>query len=174
MGLVIGVLAGLLVVFLLGYVTVKKPVFGGVLSSISLILVLIVIFFYFQEDKRVENQKQRIPVDQIGISDINHSFAYGNNYKLTANIINNSPRYRLQAVFLQVSFLQCGEDESSPENCQLIEKKLHKVSTRLAPGRSASIEAYIKLDDSVQAQGSVSQRMKNIRWQVKVASGVAR
>ncbi len=181
MGLVIGVLAALIVVFLLGYITVKKPVFGSVLISISLLFILIATFFYFQKDNRLENKTLRIPVDQIELSDVNYGFAYGNNYKLTAIIKNNSTRYRLQTVFLQISFLHCkGSDNSlepvnraepvkAPDDCQLLEKRLHKVETRLAREKSTKIETYIQLDDTL-----LPEKDGYIRWQVEIASGVAR
>ena len=181
MGLVIGVLAALIVVFLLGYITVKKPVFGSVLISISLLFILIATFFYFQKDSRIENKKLRIPVDQIELSDVNYGFAYGNNYRLTAIIKNNSTRYRLQTVFLQISFLHCkGSDNSlepvnslesanAPADCQLLEKRLHKVETRLPREKSTKIETYIQLDDAL-----LSQKGGYIRWQVEIASGMAR
>ena len=187
MGLVIGVLAALIVVFLLGYITVKKPVFGSVLISISLLFILISTFFYFQKDSRIENKKLRIPVDQIELSDVNYGFAYGNNYRLTAIIKNNSTRYRLQTVFLQISFLHCkGSDNSlepvnslesvnslgsanAPEDCQLLEKRLHKVETRLPREKSTKIETYIQLDDAL-----LQQKVGYIHWQVEIASGIAR
>ena len=49
MGFVLGVVAALLVIFLLTYITLKKPVFGRILIALSLVLVLTSTFLYFQK-----------------------------------------------------------------------------------------------------------------------------
>ena len=48
MGFVIGVVVALIVVFLLAYITIKKPVFGEIVIAISVLMVLAAVFFYFQ------------------------------------------------------------------------------------------------------------------------------
>lgn len=169
MGFVIGVLAALIVTFLLGYITVKKPFFGGVLISISLLIIVLSIFFYFQEDSRLDKKKQLITVDQVELSDINYGFAYGNNYKLTANIRNLSARFRLQSILLKISFFQCNETEENIENCQLVFEKQHEVVTRLAAEQSAKIETYLQLDDP-----ELMHNKDSLRWQVKLISAMAR
>jgi len=174
MGLIIGFFAALIVVFLLGYITVKKTVFGEVLIAISLILILLATFLYFQKDNREEKKKQKIPVEQIQLSDISYGLAYGNYYKLTANIKNSSSRYRLQSVLLDVSFYQCKTESSSFENCQLLEKRQHNVDTRLASGKTEKIETYLLLNDTLTQQNIPVKERGAVRWQIKIATGTAR
>ncbi len=160
MGFVIGVVVALIVVFLLAYITVKKPAFGEVIIALSVLMILAAVFFYFQKDNRVENKKNLIPVEQIELSDISHSLAYGNYYKLTAHLKNLSQRYRLQSIILRLSFFQCPElfkqaSDKSFKNCRLVTEKQHKIDTRLAARQSVDIESYILLDDdSFFADGS--------------------
>jgi len=200
MGFVIGVVVALIVVFLLAYITIKKPVFGEVIIALSVLMVLAAVFFYFQKDNRVENKKNLIPIEQIKLSDFSHSLAYGNYYKLTAHLKNQSPRYRLQSIVLQISFFQCPasfdlkSDDLKIENkfksCHLLSEKQHTIETRLAAQQAADIESYILLDDDVlldagsslspaegslpQAEGSLSRAKGSIQWQIKIINGIAR
>jgi hypothetical protein len=174
MALLIGIFAALFVVFLLGYITVRKPAFGRVLIVLCSFLILFAVFFYSQKDERKEAKKQRIPVDQIELSEINYGLSYGNYYKLTAIIKNLSTQYRLQAVILNISFFQCQELEKkvkdtmkyNVDKCRLLETKSHRVATRLEAEMVENIETYLPLDDALQ--------LNNIVWQVEIASGIAR
>lgn len=174
MGFVIGVVIALVVIFLLAYITVKKPVFGEVMIALSLLLILTALFFYFQRDEREENKKHLIPLEQIELSDFSHSLAYGNNYKLTAQLKNKSQRYRLQSINLIISFYQCPASfkqtiDKQFDNCRLVMDKEHSIRTRLAPQQSRRIESYILLDDDV-----LSKADGTLEWQVQIVNGVAR
>ena len=188
MGFVIGAVVALVVIFLLSYITVKKPVFGEVMIALSLLMIVTALFFYFQQDEREENRKHLIPLEQIELSDFSHSLAYGNNYKLTAQLKNKSQRYRLQSINLKILFYQCPASFKSTtdkqfENCRLVIEKEHSIKTRLAPQQSSHIESYILLDDDVLseadgslmgADGSLLKADGSLQWQIQIVNGIAR
>ena len=180
MGFVIGAVVALVVIFLLAYITVKKPVFGEVMIVLSLLMVIVSTFFYFQKDNRVENKKNLIPVEQIELSDVSHHLAYGYYHKLTAHLSNLSQKYRLQSIIINIRFFQCPEKhdltkDKAFDNCRLLTEKQHKIDTRLSPKQSSDIESYILLDDKVliTAYGSMPAK-GSIQWQTKVVTGIAR
>ncbi len=174
MGFVIGVVVALTVVFLLAYITIRKPVFGEVVIAVSVLMVLAAVFFYFQKDERVEKKKQLIPLSEIELTDVRHVLAYGNYHKLTAQLKNRSVKYRLQAIILNLSFFQCPKAAEAPVDsdfaeCRLLMQKQHTIKTRLSAGSSEKIESYILLDDDV-----LLQAQKPVRWKIELLSGMAR
>ena len=198
MGFVVGAVVALIVVFLLAYITIKKPVFGEVIIAISVLMILAATFFYFQKDNRVENKKSLIPLDEIQLSDIFHSLAYGYYHKLNAHLQNNSKTHRLQSIILAINFYECPGNRDAIkdvqyESCRLLTEKQHKVDTRLAAQQGSDIETYVLLDDEIlveaynalQAEGSLlaegslpaegsSPTNKTIQWQIKLINGIAR
>jgi len=165
MGFVLGVVAALLVIFLLTYITLKKPVFGRILIALSLVLVLTSTFLYFQKDKRVEKQQKLISVDEIVISDVKFDYAYGSFYKLAGTITNQSTRYRLQSVNLKLSFYQCADDNSQWQDCVLKNEISDTVKTRLAAEQSTSFESYLLLEQ---------EDYSSLRLKLDIISGIAR
>lgn len=165
MGFIMGVVAALLVIFLLTYITVKKPVFGRILIAISVVLVLLSVYFYFQKDDRVEKLQTLIALDEINISDVDFDYAYGNFYKLTGRVANQSKKYRLQAVNVRIGFYQCPDEHSQWQECELMDEKMHTIKTRLAAQKSAGFETYLLLEQ----QGVLSWRLK-----IDIISGMAR
>lgn len=173
MGFVIGVVVVLLVIFLLAYITVKKPVFGELMIGISVLMILVSTFFYFQKDNRAENKKNLIPNEQIELSEITHHLAYGNFYKITALLKNNSQHYQLRVLVLDIKFFKCKTssdtmNDNNLQNCTLVSTKQHEIKTRLAAQQVANIESYILLDDDALAEAS------DLNWQIKIADGIAR
>lgn len=177
MAFVIGILAALLIVFLLSYAVIKKPKFGGALIVVSLLMIALSIFFYFQKDKRVEKRASLIPIEQIKLSNLDYEFAYGTNYKLTATVKNNSPRYRLQWILIKVSFLHCqsklklvqSDNELAIENCEVLQTKEQKVPTRLGSQSSSNIETYVALD-----KNKVWNNRQELTWKVELTGSKAR
>ena len=177
MGFVIGVIGALLVIFLLSYITIKKPKFGRTLIVLCLVLIGLSTYFYFQKDKRVEKRQSLIPLSEIQLSDIRHEYAYGSYYKLTGKVHNDSQRYRLQSMNLRISFYQCPESanagkKTSPKqtdknynDCQLANQKEILVKTRLASGSTGGFEKYILLDQ---------EHARKFIWHIDLISGVAR
>ncbi|MCW8929130.1 MAG: hypothetical protein OQL19_02700 [Gammaproteobacteria bacterium] len=198
MGFVIGAVVALIVIFLLAYITVKKPVFGEVMIGLSILMVLTSTFFYFQKDNRVEDKKSRIPPEKIILSDISHSLAYGYYYKLKAQLTNQSSKYRLQSINLNIKFYQCPQTfnaliETNYDQCKFLMEKPHSIKTRLSPKQSTDIESYVLLDEqvlinayaslksdgSLSAEGSLSANGSSsangsIQWQTIVVDGLAR
>ena len=173
MGFVVGVVAALLVIFLLSYITIKKPVFGRVLIAVSVILIALSTFFYFQLDKRVEKKKTLIPTSEIILGDIVYNYDYGNYFKLTGSIQNLSKRFRLQSILIKISFYQCsaGKNKSKLATkvddrlCEFIEEKQINIKTRLAKAQSGQFETYILLEKN---------KYLPLVWKVELVSGVAR
>lgn len=175
MGFVIGVVVALLVIFLLAFITAKKPVFGEVMIGLAVIMILTSIYFYFQKDNRVENKKSLIPIEQIELTDIHHSLAYGDYYKLTANLTNQSQKYRLQSITLKLSFLNCPTPETIDyKKCQLISEKKHNIKTRMPAKQSGAIESYFLLDDEAVLALINSKEKSLIQWKIELLSGFAR
>ena len=175
MAFVIGVVVALLVIFLLAYITIRKPVFGEVIIALAVLMILTSTFFYFQKDKRVENKKQLIPLEQIELTNIHHTLAYGNYYKLTARLKNQSQKYRLQSIELKLSFLNCPSPEVSDyKNCQLISEKHHKIDTRLAAQQSAPIESYFLLDDEAVLAVINAKKAGSVHWKIELVNSYAR
>ena len=165
MGFVVGIVAALLVIFLLTYITLKKPVFGRILIAISVSLVLLSTFFYFQKDKRVEKLQQRITLEEIVMTDVKFDYAYGSYYKLSGTIANRSNRYRLQAVNLKISFYKCPDEKSQWQDCELIKDMAHTMKTRLAANQTAPFETYLLLDQ---------ENYLSLRLKTEIISGLAR
>ncbi|WP_198264661.1 hypothetical protein [sulfur-oxidizing endosymbiont of Gigantopelta aegis] len=176
MGFVIGAVVSLIVVFLLVYITIKKPTFGKVVIALALVMVITAVFFYFQEDNRVEKKKHLIPLEQVELSTVEHKWSYGNFYKLNAEIKNNSPRYRLQSIILQISLFKC----PTPNNCQSVLQLKHKIDTRLAAQQSKKIDSHILLEPELFAKNlSESKKDKTIdvdslQWKIKLLEVNAR
>jgi hypothetical protein len=165
MGFVVGVIAALLVIFLLSYVTVKKPAFGRVLIAISVLLVLLSTYLYHQKEDRVELRHQLISVNQIKLSDVNFKYAYGSYFRLTGQVENQSTKYRLQAVDLRLKFYRCEQERMPIAECELVEEMVHEAKTRLAAENSGKFESYLLLD---------TEKFKKLRLDVEVISGTAR
>ena len=180
MGFVVGVVAALLVVFLLGYITIKKPAFGETVIAVSIVLIALSTYLYFQQDNRLEKKKALIPNSEIVISDINYAYDYGNYFKLTGSIKNLSNRYRLQAILVKISFYRCPDYtnkeankeankkdiiEVIDESCEFIEDKELKIKTRLAKAKSGQFETYVLLDKN---------KFIPLIWKLELISGVAR
>jgi hypothetical protein len=175
MGFVIGVVVALLVIFLLAYITIKKPVFGEVMIALAILMILTSTFFYFQKDNRLANKKNLIPLEQIELTDIRHTLAYGNYYKLTAHLKNLSEKYRLQSIELKLSFLNCPSLEvSNYNNCKLISEKHHKINTRMSAQKSAPIESYFLLDDEAVLAVINAKKAGSVHWKIEVLNGYAR
>jgi len=175
MAFVIGVVVALLVIFLLVYMTIKKPVFGEVMIALAVIMILGSTFFYFQKDTRVENKKNLIPLNEIELTDIRHKLAYGNYYKLSAQLKNNSQKYRLQTIKLKLSFLNCPSPEVNDyKNCKLISEKNHTIDTRMPAQQSAAIESYFLLEDEAVLAVINSENSASIHWKIELLNGSAR
>ncbi len=173
MGFVIGVVVALIVIFLLAYITVKKPVFGEVIIGLSVLMIMASTFFYFQKDERAENKKNLIPTEEIESSGFSHSLAYGNYYKLTSEIKNNSQRYQLRSIVLDVKFFKCPASFDTKktekfEQCQQVADKQHKIDIRLAPQQTSQVETYLLLDENELADA------QNLQWKIEIINGVAR
>ena len=173
MGFIIGVVAASVVVFLLAWLTVNNPKAGKIEIVLVIVLIALAVFLYFYEDQRVEIQKHLIPLEQIQLSDIHHQWAYGAYYKLTARITNKSSKYRLQSVDLKVSFYNCPQNIKTPKlkQCELINRLVHTIRTRLDAQKSRDIEAYLLLDDNLLGDKVAADKLN---WKVEVASGLAR
>ncbi|MCU7939919.1 MAG: hypothetical protein KZQ64_03740 [gamma proteobacterium symbiont of Bathyaustriella thionipta] len=172
MGFVIGVVVALLVIFLLAFITIKKPVFGEIMIALAVLMIVASTFLYFQKDNRVENKKNLIPLEQIELTDIQHTLAYGNYYKLTAQLNNKSEKYRLQSIRLKLSFLNCDAVKSSDyKNCQLISEKYHTIKTRTPARQTEPVESYFLLDDeAVLAVINTG----TVHWKIELLNGFAR
>ncbi len=173
MGFIIGAVVALIVVFLLAYITVKKPVFGEIMIGFSIVLIMASTFFYFQKDERVEKKRSLIPVEQITSSGFSHSLSYGNYYKLTSEIQNNSQRYFLRSIILNIKFFKCPDsfdtqNETRFTECEFILEKQHKIDIRLASQQTRKVESYLLLSEDKLADAT------NFKWKIEIISGVAR
>ncbi len=173
MGFVIGVVVALIVIFLLAYITAKKPVFGKVVIGLSVLMIMASTFFYFQKDEHAEKKKNLIPIEEIKSSGFSHSLAYGNYYKLTSEIKNNSQRYQLRSIVLDVKFFKCPasfdtEKAAKFEQCQQVADKQHKIDIRLAPQQTSQVESYLLLGENELADA------QNLQWKIEIINGVAR
>jgi len=177
MALLIGVVVALVVIFLLAYITIKRPVFGEIIIALAVIMILAVLFFYFQKDNRIEKKKELIPLQQIELTQSSYKLAYGNYYKFSAQLKNNSEKYRLQSIILKISFFVCPTKEvNDMQHCQLLSETNHTIDTRLAAQHSAPIEGYFLLDNKeVSAISSDSKDGTGfIIRKIELLSGTAR
>lgn len=175
MSLLTGAIVLLVVIFLLAYITVKKPGFGEMIIALAIILILIATFFYFQKDNRIEKKKQLIPLSQIELSDMSCELSYGNYYKLNAQLKNQSEKYRLQAIVLNISFFNCPASQIAQSRdfsqCRLIAEKKHQIDTRLAAQHSSLIESYFLLDNEKLQSNKTSAVIVR---KIDLLSGIAR
>lgn len=175
MGFVVGAIVALLVIFLLAFITAKKPVFGEVMIALAVLMILAATFFYFQKDSQIEKKKRLIPIEQIELTDIRHTLAYGNYYKLSAHLKNHSQKYRLQAIELKLSFFNCpSPDVKDFKNCKLISEKHHKIDTRLSAQQSAPIESYVFLDDEAVLALINSGNERALHWKIELLNSFSR
>ncbi len=175
MSFVIGVITTLFIVFLLAFITIKKPAFGKTIIALSLAMVVLASVLYFQNDQQIEHKKHLIALDDIALTNIQYQLAYGNYYKLTAQLSNHSKKYRLQAIELAISFYNC--PSKTPKNykkCQLIATKIHKIPTRLAAQQSTTIESYFLLDDENILHLIDNTNKEFLSWDIQLANGYAR
>ncbi len=177
MTLLIGVVVALVVIFLLAYITIKKPLFGEFIIALAVIMILAAIFFYFQKDNRIENKKELIPLQQIELTQTRYKLAYGNYYKFSAQLKNKSEKYRLQSILLKISFFVCPSKEANDfQQCQLLSETNHTIDTRLAAQHSAPIEGYFLLDDKEISAISLNPKDGTgfIIRKIELLSGTAR
>mgnify|MGYP001825308973 FL=1 len=176
MALVYGVLAALLVIFLLALVTSRKPKFGIGLSIVTVFLIILAIIFYSREDSRLETQKSRIPVEQIVLSDVSSTLSYGNTYQITGQLQNQSSRYMLASILLDIQVYDCAREKVTQDvenntkvdkECVLLQSKQHKVDTRMPPESLKSLETYVLFD-------AVNGNKTTLKWDIKVLSGIGR
>ncbi|GEM_PF-2660064 len=171
----IGLTSALIVVFLLAYITIRKPAFGETIVVLAVLMVIAATFFYFQKDNRIENKKHLIPLEQIDFSAVKHTLAYGNYYKISAQLKNNSTKYLLRSLEVKISFYNCPANNTSDfKNCRMLSEKTHSIVIRLAAQQSATIESYFLLDDE-QVLKLMQQPEKNhIRWKIEPLSTLGR
>ena len=175
MALVAGIIAGLLVTFLLIYTVTKKPLFGSVLIIVSLFLVALSTYLYWHMEDRVENRKSKITVDEIVLSDIKHQYAYGNNYQLSFSVTNQSEKYRLQSLELKILLLNCvhsSNEHHAQNDCQTISEIDHKLKARIPIKSTKTLQTYLQLDNSVEGINDTIH-VEKLMWQVNVVSGFA-
>ncbi len=173
MGFVIGAAVASIVIFLLAYITIRKPVFGETVIVLAVLMILASTFFYFQTDARVEKKKNLIPMEEIQLSNVSHKLAYGDYHKLTGHLNNLSNKHRLQSINLNIKFFECppeveAQAKINEKSCQLIVEKAHPIKARLSAGQSRDVETYVLLDDKALID------KPSLVWQVKLVSGVAR
>jgi len=179
MALLIGVVVALVVIFLLAYITIKKPLFGEVIIALAVFMILAAIFFYVQKDNRIEKKKGLIPLQQIELTQSSYKLAYGNYYKFSAQLKNNSKKYRLQSITLKISFFVCPAKEVKDfQQCQLLSERNHTVDTRLAAQQSTLVEGYFLLDNKDAQAISSGSEAKNsngfVIRKIELLSGTAR
>jgi hypothetical protein len=186
MGFLIGAVVVILLVFLLAFITIKKPVFGRVIIGLSLVMIITAVFFYFQKDNRVEKKKHLIPLEQVELSPVAHNWSYGNFYKLSADIKNNSDRYRLQSIVLQISLYKCPDTQALKtdnqgssiqfDNCQQVMQREHKIDTRLAAQQSRKIESHFLLDVDTITKNVVelNNGIDSLQWKIDLLGVNAR
>ena len=179
MALLIGLVIALVVIFLLAYITIKRPVFGEIIIALAIIMILAALFFYFQKDNRIEKKKELIPLQQIELTQSSYKLAYGNYYKFSAQLKNNSEKYRLQSITLKISFFVCPAKEVKDfQKCQLLNERNHTIDTRLAAQQSAPVEGYFLLDNKDAQAISSGSEAKNangfIIRKIELLSGTAR
>jgi len=176
MTLVYGTLAALLVIFLLAMVTVRKPKFGIGLSIATVLLIALAVIFYTGEDSRLEKQKSRIPVEQMLLTDIKAKLSYGNTYRISGKLENQSPRYMLASIMMDIHVYDCSGEKFSQsaektkwgdKDCVLLQQKKHKVDTRMLPETSKSIETYVLFD-------ALNGNDENLQWDIRVINGIGR
>jgi len=174
MTLVIGVVVALVVVFLLTYITVRKPAFGEVVIALAVLMILAAVFLYFQKDNRIERKKELIPLEQIELTQVSYKLAYGDYYKLSAQLRNQSQKYRLQSIMIKISFFNCPTENTTDfKQCQLMSARKHSIDTRLAAQQSTAIEGYFLLDNKeIIALNSASNTF--IIRKIDLLSGTAR
>lgn len=176
MALVYGILGALLVIFLLAMVIVRKPKFGIGLSIATISLIALAIIFYSGEDSRREMQKSRIPVEQIILTDIESELSYGNTYRISGKLENQSPQYMLASIMLDIHVYDCSAKKArqtvevvTPDinDCVLLQQKQQKVDTRMLPESSKFIETYVLFD-------ALNGNKKPEWWDIRVISGIGR
>ncbi|MCK5697688.1 MAG: hypothetical protein KAI02_05970 [Gammaproteobacteria bacterium] len=174
MTLVIGVVVALVVVFLLAYITIRKPAFGEIVIALAILMILAAVFFYFQKDNRIERKKELIPLNQIELTQVSYTLAYGHYYKLSGQLSNQSKKYRLQSIMLKVSFFNCPTAKTTDfKQCQLMSAKNHSIKTRLAPQQSTAVEGYFLLDNKeISVLNSASTQF--VIRKIDLLSGTAR
>ncbi len=189
----LSMLAILWIVFLLAYIIIKKPKFGGSIALVSIFIIALAVFLFNSEDKRVTKREGRIAVEQIEIKDLNYQWAYGNYYKITALVKNNSPKYRLQSINLSLSFYACPKSvtalvtipittsvTTSVKNtqnlsqCQLVvDNKSMNIRTRVDSGQSIQVEGYYLQQNEAVLALSHEKSDKTMRWKIELVNGMA-
>jgi len=159
---VYGIIALLVLGFLVAFVYVKKPKYGLALGTIVFFLVVGASVLYLSEDKRVQKSEQKIAANELRLDNVVMVPAYGNNYKINAQLSNLSTRYQVTSVLLRLDLKDCGTgqciDEASSEK---------RVKVWLKPGNKKNFETYIKFEQLAR------ERSKQ-EWQLNIVSSLAK
>jgi len=138
---VYGVIALLVLSFLVMFVYVRKPKYGIALGTITCVLIAVASFLYLTEDRRVVKSQQKVTPQQLRLENISMLPAYGNNYKINAKLTNLSDNYQVTSIVLKLSLKDCSSnpciDDDSQEN---------SVKVWLKPKNSKAFETYIKFE----------------------------
>ncbi len=124
----------------MGYVYVKKSKYGIALAGISLLLISLAVYWNLSQNSRDLKALQRIPLEQIILSDQSLQVAYGNRYLYQAKLQNQSASSQLSSVNLQLSLVN--EQTTNAGLAKADEKLMKWLKIWLAPDKSQRINVY--------------------------------
>ncbi len=153
MYLVYGTIAVFLITFFTLFVYFKKPAYGISLAAISIIFISLAIFWNITEDSRDAKALEKIPLQQIRLSQQSLQPAYGNHYVYKAELENLSVSHQLISVQLQLSLPG--------------EQIIKWLKVWLAPEKKQKIDVYF-------ASTELAQVVEKDQWKVIIIASRAR
>jgi len=153
MYLVYGTIAIFLITVFIGYVYLKKPTYGISLAIVSFLLIALAVFWNLSEDSRDNKASQKIPLQQLTLSQQVLQPDYGNRYLYKAKLENLSPSSQLISVQLQLSLPN--------------EKIVKRSKVWLDAGNSQKIDVYF-------ASSELAKSIATGQWKVDIIASKAR
>jgi len=147
-------------VFLIGvfisYVYIKKSKYGLILLFIALMLTGSAVYWNLSENSRLTNSLQKIPLEQLTLSESRIVAAYRNKYLYKAKLNNNSADSKLKAIQLKLSLTGKNSDSI---------KQWLKVW--LSPNQSKQIDVYF-------SSKNIAETLKPGNWKVSIVTAKAK
>ena len=156
-----GVLVSVIIILLIISVYIKRPRYGIALSIITIILISVATLWSIYEPSLVKKAETRIKREELQFSEAKLEASYGNNFNYSAILKNNSSKYLLTSLDLQLKIQCIDNSKVCPESSRA------KVKVWIAAGESKQIDVYFKTNN-------IAKEVEIKDWQLFVNSSYAK
>jgi hypothetical protein len=146
------------------YLLIRFPAFRVLLVVLAFLASAVVWWIIDHQQARRALAHQLIPLEQIELHDLSVASAGEGLHRLSGTATNNSDRYVLTELIIEVSVADCPSPATSDDDCEIAGTGLARAHSpwRIPPRQSRELDVDFKLRDAKAAAGTA-------RWLYSVA-----